>query len=657
MDAPLSFLLILLILLVIISPVLAISAYARVRKLQATEAHVPEWLQRLYALEKGLAALERKLTDLEKRLSDVSAQVIAPRAPVAPPLESTATPAAPSATPQQVAPSPPPAPVVPRESAPSSMAAPILSGAGRLPAPPAKPPSLPDLETLIAGRWLNRVGILALLLAVSFFLKYAFENDWIGPTGRVAIGILIGSAMLPWSQWLLGRGYPYFSEGIAALGEAVLYVSVWAGWHYYALFSQSFAFAAMIVVTAVMAAVAIGRNSERIALLSLLGGFLTPEIISTGKNEQVVLFTYLLVLGAGMLLIASKRNWRSLAPVSFVLTQIYFWLWFDRFYASQALERTVAFATLFFVLYAAVPVVRAMRLGRLSHLDTIFTLINAGAFLVILRATLWPEYRWALTVAVLLLSAGHLAVARLAPAPKAGESPLMRILFAGLALTFATLAIPIRLDGKWITIAWALEGAILIWSGFRAVTPLLRRAGYFLLSVAALRLLFVPIPAPQFLFNARFAAYAVVVACFGVSLAAARSQGNSLSARERQAFGILAVAINAFSLLALSLEFWDYFGRSGIQGLDRMLAQHLALSVLWTAYATALIFLGVRRQSALVRWLALALFGLVAGKVFLYDLSYLERFYRILSFLILGLVLMVVSFLYQRKVVRERSHS
>jgi uncharacterized membrane protein len=121
--------------------------------------------------------------------------------------------------------------------------------------------------------------------------------------------------------------------------------------------------------------------------------------------------------------------------------------------------------------------------------------------------------------------------------------------------------------------------------------------------------------------------------------------------------GGIAVGINVFALIALSLELWDHFGRHAELGIDSGLAQHLSLSLLWTAYASGLIALGVNRQSALLRWQALVLFGLVVIKVFLYDSSYLERFYRIVSFFILGLVLLIVSFIYQRKVARERSPS
>jgi uncharacterized membrane protein len=248
-------------------------------------------------------------------------------------------------------------------------------------------------------------------------------------------------------------------------------------------------------------------------------------------------------------------------------------------------------------------------------------------------------------------------VARLAPPPREGAAPLTRLLFAGLALTFVTLAIPIRLDGKWITIAWAVEGAILVWTGLRARTWGVRAAGYFLLGVTAFRIAIIPIPAASFLFNARFSTFAVFVACLAASLWAAQTQGGDRGKGEEEVFGVIAVAFNVYALWALSWEFWDLFGRMAALLLDRGLAQHLALSLLWTAYATALILFGVVRQSAFLRWQALALYGLVVGKVFLFDTSFLERFYRILSFLFLGLVLLVVSFLYQRKVSRERSPS
>src|SRR5712692_481430 len=636
------------------TPILAILAFLRVQHLaeQLQKFPAQNLIARIYALEQRLLALEKTIAPHGGPVEPQSTPEASPAAPPAPAAPASLPPAARTAAP------PAPAGEIPEQRQAglpppqfNVFAAPPLHSAR------AKGSSTLDLETLIGGRWLNRIGIVALIGAVTFFLKYAFDSNWIGPSGRVAIGILLGASMLPWSHWLLQRGYSYFSEGIAGLGAAVLYLSIWAGCQYYKLFSLDVGFAAMIVITAGMAAVALGRNSQRIALLSLFGGFLTPVLVSEGKDAQVVLFTYLLILGAGLLAIELRRDWRSLTPISFLLSQVYFWGWYSEFYRPAKLERTIIFATLFFLLYAALPVLRAARYSQLHELDTLLVLANSFAYFGALYTMLWPQDRWPLTLLVLALSAAHVVVARLVPPPKTGESPLTRLLLAGLALTFATLAIPIRLDGKWITLAFAVEGAILVWTGFRSMTGHLRAGGYFLLALAAIRLLIFPLPAPQFLLNQRFAAYAVLIICFGVVLYAAREHASSVGSDELNALGVFAVAINVFALIALSLELWDHFGSHAGLGIDSGLAQHLALSLLWTAYASGLIALGVKRESALLRWQALVLFGLVVVKVFIYDSSFLERFYRIVSFFILGLVLLTVSFLYQRKVARERSPS
>ena len=634
-------LIVLAALVVIIIPILAIAAFVRVQGLHEQLRAVPlqNLVARLYSLEQRLSAIEKSLSSAAPATTHLSTPVPQPTAPIVPPV--TPTPVIPTAPAVQ----PKPREVFGVAPPVSVFAAPPLHNAKSQSSSPL------DLETTIGARWFNRIGILALLVGVSFFLKYAFDNNWIGPAGRVAIGILLGAAMLPWSQWLLGRGYSYFSEGIAALGAAVLYLSIWAGCHYYTLFTRDVGFVAMIVVTSVMAAVALGRNSQRIALLSLFGGFLTPVLVSTGRDAQVVLFTYLLILGAGMLTMAANRKWLTLAPLSLLLTIVYFWGWYSTFYNLTKLERTIVFATLFFLLYSVLPVLRAMRRERMHEIDVFITLANAFAYLGALYLMLWPQDRWPLTLLVLALSGGFVAVARLVPVPKDGDSPLARLLFAGLALTFVTLAIPIRLDGKWITLSLAVEGAILAWTGFRSSTPYLRGAGYLLLAISALRVLLFPLPAEQFLFNERFATYAVLIACFGVVLYSAREFASSTDQNEQNALGIFAVAINVYALIALSLELWDYFGHAGSPGL----AQHLALSLLWMGYATGLILLGSNQDSSLLRWQALVLFGIAVTKVFLYDSSFLDRFYRIISFIVLGLILVVVSFLYQRKDSRGRS--
>jgi uncharacterized membrane protein len=608
-------------------PILAIAAFVRAGHVRdKIESLLSSYINRLYLLEQRLDRIEKALAAAPGGAPAVepTQQPVPAAPPVAPPL----TPAA-----------------KPPVTAPAST--PPLSSLMHHPAA-EKASADVGLEALVAGRWMNYVGILALLIGVGFFLKYAFDNNWIGPRGRVGIGLLAGSALYPFSHRLLDRGYRYFSEGIAGLGAAILYLSLWAGWHYYLIFSQTSAFVMMIAVTAATTVVAVGRNSERIAVLALVGGIITPEIVSTGQNHEVILFTYMTVLGVGMVALARIRDWQTLPPIQFVATLVYFWGWYDQFYQRDEMATTIFFATVFFLLFAALPVVRSWREGQLPNLEVMIVLVNSLAYVIALRVMLWPEYRWGLTLAMLALAGVHLAAERALPQKSVAGTMIARVLFAGLALTFVTLTVPIRLDGRWITIGWAIEGAILIWSGLRIRIGALRGAGFVLFVIALARAALLPLPAPEFLFNERFATFAICVACLLAACIFARREGVELGEQESMAFLITAIAANAYSLAALSLEIWDLFGRTPSLGIDRGLAQELGLSLLWLVYALALLVAGVWKKSAVLRWQALILLSVVIGKVFIFDLSFLERFYRIVSFMLLGLVLLLISFYYQR---------
>ena len=635
-------------------PALAIVAIVRVGTLKnKMDAERPQLIARIYGLEKRLERIEKALASgapVRENLQPAESE----QAKTADLVRTSA-----AAPPPIRIPEAPPSEAQPTVFFSSVTAAPVPSAGARyagLSMPQSSPASSTqhdheNFEALVAGRWLNYLGILALLFAMTFFLKYAFDNNWVGPRGRVGIGILLGAALYPWSQRLLNQGYKYFSEGIAALGAATLYLSLWAGWHYYAIFSQSAAFVLMIVVTVATLAVAVGRNSERIALLAQMGGLITPLLMSTGENHEVALFTYLAILGAAVLGLAWIRVWRWLLPVQFGATLVFFWGWYGDFYNQTELGITARYATIFFLLFAVIPVVRSWREGELAGLEIIIVVVNAGAYLTALYEMWWPRDRWTLTIALVVLAAAHLGAERLLPAGREAHTRTARILYGGMALTFATLAIPVRCEGRWITIAWAVEGAILIWSGLQIKLPLMRWAGFVLFVIVTGRLAAISIPADTFMVNARFATFIISVAGFFAACYFASKSGDVVGAEENTMYLVTAVAANVLLIAALSLEIWDVFGRTPSLGIDRGHAQQLALSALWLVYALALLALGTWRKSAVIRWQALTLLGVVIVKVFVFDLSFLEKFYRIVSFSLLGLALLLISFYYQRQLI------
>lgn len=650
MESEGIFIFLLAVLALAVPLVLAISAFTRVRTLEAQRRGDEATKDQLWRLELRIQGLEKALTRLYEQVAGMAQAGAAPQEPIKPTI-----------APPAVQPSGIPASAPPIPQSVALPASPTTQPARHViyTAPHASPPQpRADFENVVAGKWLNYVGIIAILFAVAFFIKYAFDNNWIGPNGRVGIGIVCGAALIAWSAWLRHRGYEYFSEGIAALGAAVLYLSLWGAWHYYGIFTSAETFAGMTVITSIMVIASLRRNSQRLALLALLGGFLTPVMVSSGADQQVVLFAYVAMLSAAMLTIEYFRKWAWLPPLAFLATELYFWGWYNDFYTPEKLGQTLGFAALFFVLFAALPVMRARGDGRLNEGETIVTIGNVAALLLVLHQMLWPEDRWELTLAILVVAAAHIVVLRVLPeAPRHGSRGNVtgvRPLFAGLALLCFSLAIPAQLDGQWVTIAWAAEGVLLVWSGARITSGWLRGAGLILFAITAMRLLILHVDGGAFLWNPRFMTYMIAVACFTLACIFVRPIAAGLGEGQRAAFAALAIAANFYALVALSLEMWSYLGHTQTPGMQRWLAQQLGLSILWTSYATALILTGMARRVAILRWQALTLFAVVVAKVFFFDLSTLSRFYRILSFLVLGVLLLGVSFLYQKRALAQR---
>ncbi len=589
--------------------------------------------------------LERRVSELARRGVGTEPGLVATPAPAVPP-----PPVAAPATPTVVAPPPVSTPtpiagpsavtaVVPADTAP-----PAAAGSA---APPRPPRTGADLEGMIAGRWLNRVGLLAVTVGVALFLKAAIDNDWIGPAGQIAVGLLLGAGLIASTGWFLKRGYHYFADGITGLGAAVLYLSLWAASSYYQLIPPTAAFVAMTAVTAAMVIIALGRNSQRVAALALAGGFVTPALVSTGADAQVALFSYLGVQNAVLLVVAHQREWRLLEIPAFLFTQLYFWIWYDGYYRGPLMTRTALFAALFYAEFAILPVIRSRRHGAFRMEHGVLLLLNVTAFLVALQAMMWPDHRWLLTISTLALAAFHLVVARAVP----DDRPLPRLIIGGLALTLVTVAIPMRLSDQWTSIAWAVEAAVLMWVGFRVGIWQVRTASFVLFAIVGLLFMIWPPDLELSLWNARFAVTLATAASAFAALAFARANAAAVADGERPAFGVLAVAANVVLVLGITEEIGMlYLRQPDVSPTeDTLHAQGLAVSVFWTLYASGLVALGVRSRSALLRWQGLALFGVTTIKVFFYDLADLAGIYRILSAIALGVVLLIVSFVYQRK--------
>src|SRR5688572_10936225 len=339
----------------------------------------------------------------------------------------------------------------------------------RVAASPATPagPAL-DLEQRIGARWATWVGIVAILFAVSFFLKWSFNSDLLTPRARVALGAVVGVVLLLAGLGLhRRRDVPYLSEGLAGLGLGVLYLSLWAAHVFYGLLGSTAAFGGMLAVTLLGAAVAVASSRQITAALAVLGGLLTPVLLRVERPDERNLLVYLLVLDFLVLAIARFRSWPALnrlawAGSALLLLPVFLY----QPEPVNPLTRLVLLSGLF-LLFVAVPLLRERaEYRRIGEVDVLLVVGNAAGYFWVVYVTLngWHPLAagpYALALAVFYRAAAADYAARVP------DDQATVILHEGIAWTFLTIAIPLALDGRWVTLAWAVQGVVLLWAAAR----------------------------------------------------------------------------------------------------------------------------------------------------------------------------------------------
>jgi uncharacterized membrane protein len=301
----------------------------------------------------------RDLRQVESRLAAVEVQLQR--------LQAAARKVARAEDAEERPPAPTPAvPVVPRPAVPAA-AAPDLPSAvtpeiARVPQP-VQPAGEESLESRIGGHWLLYIGTAALVLGIGFFVKYAFDNDWINETGRVLIGGAAGLAMAAGGHRIARRGYPLYGQIVAGGGFAALYISVFAALSFYALISRPAAFTLMVLITAGAAAAASVHRSLGLAIFAVTGGYLTPFLVGGTGNAQVALLTYDAILALGTTLMAARHGWPVLNLLSYLFVLFTFMSWADRFYTPAQWMPTQVFLTIFGALFTWIGA-RARRVRR-----------------------------------------------------------------------------------------------------------------------------------------------------------------------------------------------------------------------------------------------------------------------------------------------------
>ena len=495
-----------------------------------------------------------------------------------------------------------------------------------------KPGFSVDWENVLGRNWLAIIGAVTLVLGIGFFLKLAFDNNWIGDTGRVALGAVVGIVLLGTGEYARRR-IPVWAQPVTAGGAAILYLSIYAAFGLYQLIRPEPAFLLLALVVAIAGFLALRYESLVIALLGILGAFLSPVLLGPDLPDVRLVLVYILVVDLGILGVSTFRSWRWFNLLGWAGSYGLFIYWLELFPDFEPALVQAALTGVFLVFAGATTLFHVLwrRVPGLTDLGLVAA--NAAVFFGLTVGVLWGDYEdwFGLIAFALSVFYGLITFAALR---RTDAPPQVSLVALPTAIVFLTVAIPLQFSGLWVAVAWAAQGAVLIWTGFLLSRWDMRSFALGALALAVLHLLlFDAWVEPEgfvLVLNERFPVFVVAIAAFYVGgFLYWRNRGATENWEAYLTPALLAIA-NLLTVLLFSLEAVGYFaGQAVDSGESLELGGYLnplllTVTAVWAIYGAIVLGVGLARRIPLVRWGGLALLGLAVFKLLAVDTFFVQ---------------------------------
>ena len=357
-----------------------------------------------------------------------------------------------------------------------------------------RPKQPSDLEKIIGESWINKIGILIVIIGVAIGAKYSIENELISPLTRIILGYLVGIGLLGFGIKLKPK-FEGYSAVLVSGSISIFYFITYFAYSFYNLIPQVLAFVMMLIFTVFTVFAAIKYNRVVIAHIGLIGAYAVPFLLSSGSGRVDILFSYMLIINLGILFISIKRDWKTLHYSAFFFTWLIYGSWFadKSFYSSlQGYEALgIGFATAFFLIFYGVSLFNnIISKEKLDKINIILILLNSFIYFgfgygIFNSNTKLDTY---LGLFTLFNAVIHFVVLFFIKSKKLADSTLFYSTL-GMVFTFITIAIPIQLDGSWVTLLWIAQGTILFWIGKTKNIPIYEKISLPILGLSFFSLL------------------------------------------------------------------------------------------------------------------------------------------------------------------------
>ena len=324
-----------------------------------------------------------------------------------------------------------------------------------------------DVEKFIGENLINKIGIIVLIIGVGIGAKYAIDNKLISPLTRIILGYIIGISLLGFAI-KLKKQYLNFSSVLLSGSMAIMYFITFFAYSFYGLIPLSLTFVLMVLFTAFAVLASINYNKQIIAHIGLVGAYFVPILLSDGSGRVEVLFSYMAIVNIGILAIGFLRYWKSLHYSSFIITwSIYFFWYIDAYTLTKHFSLALTFSSIFFItFYLSFLAYKIIKSEKFVVDDIILLLTNSFFYYGLCYNVLknHPVWKDALGLFTLINALIHFIISIVVYKRKLADKNIFYFI-SGLVLVFITIAIPVQLNGNWVTMLWSLQAALLFWIG------------------------------------------------------------------------------------------------------------------------------------------------------------------------------------------------
>jgi uncharacterized membrane protein len=348
-----------------------------------------------------------------------------------------------------------------------------------------------NLERWIGENLINKIGILITVIGIGIGAKYSIENDLISPLTRIILGYLSALGLLGFGI-KLKKNYQAYSAVLVSGAIATLYMVTFFAYSFYALLPQSVAFILMVIFTCFTVVAAINYNKQIIAHFGLVGAYAVPFLLSDDSGRVEILFSYVAIINAGILFIAFKKYWKALYYSAFGFTWVIYLSWFVLDYTNQehfllALGFLLLFYLIFYTTFLAYKLIRK---EVFLSLDIVMLLLNSFLFYAVGYVIIDqnPSGENYLGLFTLFNAIVHFIVAFIFYKKQLADKRLFYLATA-MVLTFIAIAIPVQLEGNWITILWIAQAAAMFWIGTSKNISIYEKLSYPLILLAFVSLI------------------------------------------------------------------------------------------------------------------------------------------------------------------------